>query len=216
MISLSDELKLAYILETSFLRFSGFKKLVYKFPTFFIKNWYMNYILDYTLREGGPLGGSARYCSKRLQKIEVGNSEIYNRKRKITQVRLNYSDQTIHFCIFFVKSHCCGGGNLAVFCLGPSDAVPELFLHFFTKIVIFSMLYILLKVDFSRIACEKSIFLLAQRQPVLMSRMLVSTPKIVFFVHGGRTCFFKVDPHKSPQGGKNRFSSFKISVIFFV
>ena len=45
------------------------------------------------------------------------------------------------------------------------------------------MLYILLKVDFSQIAREKLIFVLAQRQPVLMSRMLVSTPNIAFLVH---------------------------------
>ena len=49
------------------------------------------------------------------------------------------------------------------------------------------MLYILLKVDFSRIAREKSIFLLAHKDPILMSPRLTSKQKIAFFLDARRT-----------------------------
>ena len=47
-----------------------------------------------------PLGAQPDIVQSDYRKIVVGNSEIYNRKRKITQVRLNYSDQTIRFLYF--------------------------------------------------------------------------------------------------------------------
>ena len=149
-----------------------------------------------------PLGAQPDIVQSDYRKIVVGNSEIYNRKRKITQVRLNYSDQTIHFLYFFVKSHCCGGGNFAVFCLGPSDVVPELF-YIFSRKSRFSRCFTYSLKSTSPGSLAKSWFFCLPRDSQFWCQACLSARQKSRFLYtqDARTCFFKVDPHKSPQGG---------------